>query len=186
MRTRYLDLLERAFPDIQEEPIPRPVSTTQEDDDRDTESTGDAISTSTVPYAINAVYAVTIQDAINAVYAVTIQDAINAVYAVMPGLRCNWPGCREPVRLVQLHGGTEEQQCGYSHAQAWEPVTFTQDTAARYPCTISWAKTYGYLAIRDPFTGALHEVRTEDAPASWRDAARLARRARPVAEVGAR
>jgi len=98
-------------------------------------------------------------------------------------VRCNWLGCNEPVRLVRLHDGSEEQRCGLSHPQGWEPVTFTQDTAARYPCTISWAKTYGYLAIRDPFTGELHEVRTKDVPTYWRDAARLAR---PVAEVGAR
>jgi len=36
---------------------------------------------------------------------------------------CNWDGCYEPVRLVQLHDGTEEQRCGSSHPQGFEPVT---------------------------------------------------------------
>ncbi len=122
MRTRYLDLLERAFPAIQEEAIPRPLSTTQEDDDdRDTGSIGDAISSAPVPYVINAVYVE------------TTPDVINAVYVEMPGPRCNWPGCHEPVRLVHLHDGTEEQQCGYSHPQGWEPSTILPEPSGPPP-----------------------------------------------------
>jgi len=111
-------------------------------------------------------------------------NVINVINAVSPGPRCAWPGCSEPVRLVQLHDGREEPQCGYAHPQFWEPVMPTQDTAARYPCTITWATTWGYLAIRDPFTGEFHEVRKEDAPASWQDAARLARQMRPSGPTG--
>lgn len=63
----------------------------------------------------------------------TVPYAINAVYAIMPVRRCNWPGCSEPVRLVRLHDGSEEQQCSSSHPQAWEPVTALQEPTDPLP-----------------------------------------------------
>ena len=43
--------------------------------------------------------------------------------------------------------------------------------AAFLPLEIHWASGQGWLAVRDPFSGAWHELRARDCPASWVDAA---------------
>jgi len=86
---------------------------------------------------------------------------------------CKWDDCTERVRLVTLHDGSTERWCSSSHPQAFEPVT--TPPVARYPLTIAWSSNYGYLAVRDPFTGELHEVASRDAPESWRVQAKRTR-----------
>jgi len=50
---------------------------------------------------------------------VSIPQEVPASIVEDPVLRCDWSGCNEPVRLVRLHDGSEELQCGYAHPQGW-------------------------------------------------------------------
>jgi len=50
---------------------------------------------------------------------VSIPQEVPASIVEDPVQRCDWSGCNEPVRMVRLHDGSEELQCGYSHPQGW-------------------------------------------------------------------
>jgi len=46
---------------------------------------------------------------------------------------------------------------------------------ARPLCPAQWGHTTGYIAVRDPFTGEVHEIPYRDATPVWRDDIRYQR-----------
>jgi len=94
---------------------------------------------------------------------------------VLAVVRCNWPECNEPVRLVQLHDGTEEQWCSSSHAQAWEPTTVFPEPSG--PPAMAPTDDTGEQRVRDclergkpllPCRVCQRDVWEESAPGVWR------------------
>lgn len=77
--------------------------------------------------------------------------AVPPVPAVDPDVpavtRCNWPGCNERVTLVRLEDGSEEQKCGYSHPQGWEPSTVLSEPSG--PPPMAPADDTGEQRVRD-------------------------------------